>query len=171
MEKYFLDIPVYRIPKDIYYREMGKYIERKMYAGPALHVAQIKEFYTKNPGQKQFIEKQLFLSYGGAWDYNEIIGYIRLYFFGTQIRGEYWGINAKRITRTRKKLFEFKTWKLATEIDLSWETDSLSIYSKILEYIEDCAKKLKGRFIDISNLKEIGQHVDWKSLYEKERNI
>ena len=40
--------------------------------------------------------------FGGAWKYNEIIGYIRLHFLGNQIRGEYWGVKAMCQVRTRR---------------------------------------------------------------------
>jgi len=125
----------------------------------------MEDFYQKEPKQKNAAENRLRKSYGGSWEYNEIIGYIRLYFFGTQIRGEYWGVNSKRIVRTRKKTFEYKTWKLATEIDIHRKPDSSSIFSKIQDYLERCKKELKGRYIDIVNLKAIGSYVDWKSLY------
>lgn len=102
---------------------------------------------------------------------NEIIGYIRLYFFGNQIRGEYWAVNSKRVVKTRKKILEYKTWKLALEIDLHWEPDSSSIFLQILKYLERCQKKLKGRYIDTCNFKAIGSYVNWKSMFEESKNV
>ena len=90
----------------------------------------MEDFYRKEPTQKNAAEDRLRQSYGGAWEYNEIIGYIRLYFFGTQVRGEYWGVNSKRVVRTRKKTLEYKTWKLAPEIDLHREPDSFQYFQK-----------------------------------------
>jgi hypothetical protein len=139
-----------------------------MSSGP-LHQVDYKEFYEKNPDTKSYFKNHLINRYGGAWNFNEIKGYIRLHFLETQIRGEYWGVNAKRIIRTRKKIFEFKDWKLAPEIEIHPESDSMSIYSKILEYLDDCRKELKGRYIDMHNLITIGPYVDWKSLYNQNR--
>jgi uncharacterized protein Usg len=113
-----------------------------MSSGP-LHQVDDKEIYEKNPDIKSYLKNHLINRYGGAWNFNEIKGYIRLHFLETQIRGEYWGVNAKRIIRTRKKIFEFKDWKLAPEIEIHPESDSMSIYSKILEYLDDCRKELK----------------------------
>ena len=48
-----------------------------------------KEFYEKNPNNKIFFEEHLSNYFGGIWEYNEIIGYIKLYSIGNQIRGEY----------------------------------------------------------------------------------
>jgi len=170
-EKYFYDVPVYRLSRERYYKDMDKYIKKHMYSGSPNHIKRMEDFYRKEPTQKLASEDRLRKSYGGAWEYNEIIGYIRLYFFGTQIRGEYWGVNSKRVVRTRKKILEYKAWKLASEIDLHWAPDSSSIFSQILKYLERCQKELKGRYIDTRNFKAIGSYVDWKSLYEESKNV
>ena len=170
-EKYFYDVPVYRLSRERYYQDMDKYINKHMHSGSPSHIKMIEDSYTKEPTQKRALEDRLRKSYGGAWEYNEIIGYIRLYFFVTQIRGEYWGVNSKRVVRTRKKILEHKTWKLASEIDLHWEPDSSSIFSQILKYLERCQNELKGKYIDTCNFKAIGSYVDWKSLYEESKNV
>jgi len=171
MEKYFIEIPVYRIPEKRYYKEMDIYIKRHLHSGWPQQDALMQKTLEESPSFKLSFEKILRDSYGGAWNYNEIIGYIRLYFFGTQIRGEYWGTKAKRKRRTRKKVFEYKTWKLACEIDLCWEIDSLGIFAKVLEYIKACSHELKGRYIDIRPLMVIGPYVDWMTLYNKENRM
>jgi len=150
---------------------MDEYINKNMFPERPTHIRMKEDFFKRNPSQKVAVENRLRKSYGGAWEYNEIIGYIRLYFFGTQIRGEYWAVNAKKIVKTRKKIFEYKTWKLASEIELHWETDSSSIFSQILKYLERCKKELKKRYIDTHNLEAIGPYVDWKSLYEESKNV
>ena len=170
-ENYFYDVPVYRLSRERYYKDMDKYINKNMYSGSPNHIKMTEEFYRKEPSQKLAQEDRLQISYGGAWEYNEIIGYIRLYFFGTQIRGEYWGVNAKKIVRSRKKFFEHKTWKLASEIELHWDPDSSSIFSQILKYLERCKKELKNRYIDTRNLEVVGPYVDWKSLYEESKTV
>ena len=171
IEKYFYDVPVYRLSRERYCKDMDKYIKKHMYSGSPNHIKRMEDFYRKEPTQKLASEDRLRKSYGGSWEYNEIIGYIRLYFFGTQIRGEYWGVNSKRVVRTRKKILEYKTWKLASEIDLHWGPDSSSIFSQILKYLERCHKELKGRYIDTRNFKAIGSYIDWKSLYEESKNV
>ena len=169
--KYFYDVPVYRLSHERYYKDMGEYIKKHMCSGRPSHKKMMEDFYRREPARKREAQDRLRKSYGGTWEYNEIIGYIRLYFLGTQIRGEYWGVNSKRVVRTRKKILECKTWKLASEIDLHQEPDSLSIFSKIMEYLGKCQKELKGRYIDTENLKTIGPYVDWKSLLEDSKNV
>lgn len=170
-EKHFYDLPVYRLSRKRYYKDMDEYIKKNMYSGSPSHLKMMEDFYRKEPTRKREAEDRLRESYGGSWEYNEIIGYIRLYFLGTQIRGEYWGVNSKRIVRTRRKILEYKTWQLASEIDLHREADSFSIFSKIMEYLGRCQKELKGRYIDTGNFKTIGPFVDWKSLYEDSKNV
>jgi hypothetical protein len=114
---YFYDLPVYRLPSSQYYDGMNKYVTD--------HPEMMGEFYRREPDLKITEDIRLRKKYGGRWDYNEIIGFIRLHFLGTQIRGEYCAVNAKRITRTRNKVFEYKTHKLAPEINLHWEPDSI----------------------------------------------
>ena len=161
---YFLDIPVYRVSKDRYYSEMDSFIQNSMYPGPPGHDDELRQFHSRNPDQKTAFHEHLRQRYGGAWNYNEIIGYIELHFLGNQIRGEYWQVKAKRIQRTRHKVFEWRTHKLAPELDVPYEALNPQIYALVREYIADCAKELKGRYIDTSKLEVIGPHVDWQAL-------
>jgi len=166
-EKYFFDIPVYRITKDKYYKERDVYIEKKMYTGPPSHIEIAKKFHENNPEHKQIFDQHLRKTYGGAWDYNEIIGWVQLHFLGSQVRGEYWRVKAKRLVRTRKKVFENLTWKLAPEIDIPHEANNTEILNLINEYISDCKMALKGRHLDTSKLDLIGPYIDWRELINK----
>ena len=170
-KNYFHDVPVYRLSRERYYKDMQNYIKKHMYSGSPNHIKMMEGFHRKEPTQKLALENRLRKSYGGAWEYNEIIGYIRLYFFGNQIRGEYCAVNSKLVVRTRKKILEHKTWKLASEIDLHWEPDSSSIFLQILKYLERCQKELKDRYIDTHNFKAIGSYVNWKSMFEESKNV
>ncbi|MDH3353509.1 MAG: hypothetical protein OEL87_03610 [Nanoarchaeota archaeon] len=164
-EKYFFDIPVYRLAKEEYYKKLDSYVEAKMYQGPPSHVELMKEFHEQHPDQKQLHEQHLRKNYGGAWNYNEIIGWIQLHFLGNQIRGEFWRVKAKRIIRTRKKEFEYITWKLAPEIDIPHEASNTEILNLIKEYLSRCQEELKkGRYIETSRFDVIAPYVDWRSL-------
>ena len=93
MVKIVLDVPVYRLPEAEYYRQ------REAYVNEAVHPGSHAETYMRDHMSDVF---------GGCWSFNEIVGYIRLHFLGGQIRGEYFGVAAKRIVRTRRKRFEYK---------------------------------------------------------------
>ncbi len=103
--------------------------------------------------------------YGGCWQFNEIIGYIKLDFLGSQIRGEYFAVDRKRIVRTRTKTFEYKTWKLAPEIDIEQPYGTGEVLGAIQRYIQACKAELPKRFIDTSNFDKLAPHIDWGTLY------
>jgi hypothetical protein len=98
--------------------------------------------------------------------YNEIVGYIRLHFLGSQVRGEYIGVRKKRIVRTRTKIVEFHTWKPAPEVEISRPTANEGIFGAALEYIALCRKELPRRYIDTELFDLIGKHVNWLGLME-----
>ena len=86
-----------------------------------------------------------FKAYGGAWRYNEIIGYIRIYKLGSQIRSEFWQTNAQKIVKTRKKQFIVKNRKLVPEFKIKDPTSNADIQQAMDLCIEKCRQKLKNR--------------------------
>ena len=165
-EIFFFDVPVYRLEEEEYYRNREKTIERVLYPNDCPLRDELRSIEDADPKSKLNLSGLLEYSYGGAWLYNEIIGYIRLHFLGTQIRGEYYAVDRQRIVRTRKKILVFRTWKLAPEREIPNSAPSDEIYSIVLQYIDDCRKELKRRYIDSSGLERIGPYVNWKALYE-----
>ena len=160
---YFLDLPVYRLRQDQYYDEREQHIIKTVCGAQVSHDAMSEsQLYIFN-------KQQPFLSelYGGVWEFNEIIGFIKLHFLGGQIRGEYFTTKPYRKVRTRKKLFTYSTHKLAPEINLSGNATNAEIYQLILEYIEQCKNELPpSRYIDEKKIKLIGPYVDWNELIE-----
>ena len=102
--------------------------------------------------------------YGGEWEFNEIVGYIKLHILGNQIRGEYFTTTSNRKVRTRKKQYVQATHKLAPEVNLNRDSNNSEIYEKILEYVERCRLELPLRYIDDSHIKTIGPYIDWFQL-------
>lgn len=106
------------------------------------------------------------VNFGGPWQYNEIVGYIRLHFVGSQIRGEYFAPNTSRIVKTRKRVFWLQTHKLAPEVSIPLTATSGQIFDLIKDYVDACKRELPRRYIDASQLMRLGPFVDWKGLYE-----
>lgn len=121
------------------------------------------KFYQNNPDLRKQNECSLAQQFG-IWEYNHIIGYIKLHLLGTQIRGEYYSTR-----KPKKKLFEYRTHKLACELELSTDMNNDEILKCILSYIDSCRKELnkKGskKYIDSSLFEKLGCHVDWKKLF------
>lgn len=165
---YFYDIPVYRLEKEKYYKELEEYKEVPLFGLNENEIKLKKEFYQKYPDRKILFEEHLNNVFGGTWEYNEIIGYIKLYFVGNQIRGEYFQIDKKRIRKTRTKHFKWETDKLVPEISFYKNQTNEEIFMNICKYLNDCKKELKNRYLDLDNFLKIGKYIDWKSLLQTE---
>ena len=160
----FYDIPVYRVSRDRYYADRERFVEETMYP-PGTHQAEMaKDFHSRNPDARVLYADHLQRIYGGCWEFNEIIGYIRLHFLGSQVRGEYFGVSTKRVVRTRKKMLEWKTWKLAPEIDLPHPSSDGEIFQALMRYVLDCKKELKGRYVDTELFERLGPYVRWSDF-------
>ena len=159
---FFFVIPVYRLEEDKYYNQLKADHEK------SIPHTWSEEFQNEHPAIVQGYKSNHHLRYGGSWEFNEIIGYIKLYFMGSQVRGEYWSTLPKRKSRTRKKQFEYKTHKLYVEKTI-WNKTSEGVLSTIEEYLAGCKNELKNRHIDLREFDYIKNHLDWLSLH-RERN-
>lgn len=156
MKKYFFDIPVYRLSEEKY---------------DAQTEAEIQGNYLKNGRGKPPISYNDYFErmsiFHDPWRFNETIGYIRLYFLGHEIRGDYYQHKASRIYKTRRKHIRYKTYKLADEISILNQNDA-QIYESILLYLHKCERELPKRYIDLENFKQIGQYLRWNALIRDE---
>ena len=82
-----------------------------------------------------------------------------------QIRGEYWRNDAKKIVRSRKKVFRFREWKVTYEEEIPPGSSSEDIFGLLMNYLARAQADLKNRYVDTSIFTRIGQYIDWKSLY------
>lgn len=164
--RYFLDLPVYRITEDRYYSDRAACVDRILFPPGASYSEQRRAAEKKNPDSLADIKDHFEKAYGGCWRYNEIIGYIRLHFLGSQVRGEYYGVNGRRIVRTRTRRLEYRTWKLAPEVDISHDATDTDIFAAIMEYVDACRAEVKGRHIDDSQLAALGRYINWRELYQ-----
>ena len=163
---YFLDLPVYRLPEDRYCAERNTSIDAVMTKNPLPETPPNPSMADHLCPADEAMRSHMFDAYGGSWRYNEVIGQVRLYLLGSQLRGEYWRVNRKRIVRTRRKTLKFWDWKLAPETELPSTGTNSEIYESILHQVEGCRRELKPRFLDSSQLTTIGPYIDWRALFE-----
>lgn len=158
MNKYFVELPVYRLSENEYFLEQE-----------SCHKKYFEESFTKNKQVKSTISFEDYFEkarrFDDIWRYNEIVGYIVLYISGHQIRGEYYQHNVTNIKKTKKKHFVYKTHKLVTEINILKMSDE-EIYTSIINYIDRCEKELKNRYIDSDTFRQIGKYIRWNSLMQ-----
>ena len=164
-ERYFFEIPVYICEEDAYCREREKakqkFLENLYVKCNGISREQAPDIY---PNAEYFFE----YDYGGAWRYNQVIGWIRLYVLDWQIRGEIWFVKATRIRRNMRKKRYYWFGK-AFELWFYDQDSSAEIYEEIYHTLEQLRDELpfKKRYIDIEASYNIGQHVDWHGLIRK----
>jgi hypothetical protein len=148
----FLDIPVYRLPRDEYYRQRDTFVEKALHPGVS----------------GTFFEQHLIDVFGGCWEFNEIIGYIRLHFLGGQVRGEYFAVNRKRIVRTRHKQLEYVSHKLAPEVEIEMPVTDQTVEAAVRQYLQDCQRELPRRYVDIEGFTVLAPYIRWHDLWATE---
>jgi hypothetical protein len=167
----FFDIPVYRLAKENYDSQRASFVQRELSGGGYY----VREMYRHDPNEKERWQLHFEENFGGDWLFNEIIGFIRLFFYGTQIRGEYWQVKAKgqqwggkskRIVKTRTKIFGLQDLKVTCEEEIPPGTSNHGIFQLVLKYLAHAQneRNLKRRYIDASLLEYIGPHIDWNAL-------
>jgi len=80
-----MDIPVYRLKEHRYTAQMHAFIDKVMTDHPLPTTPASPSTSDNLSSTDVAMRDHLFESYGGAWRYNEIIGYLRLYFLGTRL--------------------------------------------------------------------------------------
>jgi hypothetical protein len=119
----------------------------------------------KNPeiyhAAEQYFDREIW----SPWYFNQIIGWLRLYVFGTSIKGEYYFIDAKRISKFVKyKRFLYRD--KAFELNLSNSESSTDIYESIRDRIKrlNSEKPFKGRYIDLEKFGNVGPYLNWRAI-------
>ena len=104
-------------------------------------------------------------NFGGEWEYNEIIGFLKFYVSGnTQIRVEYKDTNKKRKNKTRNKQFVLNTDSFSTRSFYRSSTNQ-DLIDLIKDCIDDCKKRLKkNRYIDTKFIDTTINNTDWRSI-------
>lgn len=153
----FFDIPVYRLSQEQYDVEFARY-EARLDAMPG-RIA----YDDMDEQQAQRARRQE--SFGGVWIFNEVVGYVRPYFLGSQVRAHLFMAGDKRYVRTRKKQFSYRTHKAVCEMDLPKNPTSDGIYRTVLEYLAVVRKELAPRYLDTSAFEQAGPYVDWVRLW------
>jgi hypothetical protein len=159
---YFHDLPVYRLPEAPYSvwlsRQVAHLLAQTFLGVPAPTPVCVK-------GTKRVIEKQCNEKYG-SWQFNEIVGYIRLRFVGQQVWGEYYGSSNRMPKRSRNKVFTYKLNKLPAEKDIPVGATNSQIFRAVKQYVNDCAVELPKLYLDDEWLDRVGPMMDWNAVMQ-----
>ena len=146
---YLFELPVYRLEEKKYYSAMKKHIDK-------FNAAQ------QFPMDVRVLRKQ----YGGDWQYNEIVGFLKFFQYGAnQIRCEYWETDSSRKVKTRKKLFVKKSDSFCREPYSKGDRNAnLALTMKsAVEHCENILKK-KNWYVDKSLFSNTVDHVSWRDV-------
>lgn len=170
MESYFLDIPIYRCSVEKYFIELDQ-LKSKIDSSLESQKKTLPDYDYEDLANRLFQLKVY------PYEYNEIIGWIKLYVLGTQLRGEYFfEVSSshphsikKRINKgVRKKRFEL--FGKAFELSIRKEMNSEDVFTLLCERLERLNRNeipFLNRHLDLSNLYAIGPHLNWLNLMEK----
>ena len=164
--RYFFDLPVYRLTAARYYAERDRFVEKMMYPADRAWSRQLRKLHALQPAVGAAFKGDLQNIYGGGWEYNEIIGWLRLHFIGALLRAEYFAVPG-RPTRTRTKTFDYVTEALVPATKIPARAGSGAIRNLIDRHLDACQRALRGRHLDRANLDAIARHVDWRALVNR----
>ena len=165
MKHHLFEIHVYRLTEEAYSKKQNEYVIKQVgdYDSEKLLFQSVKPEGGEEARRKINEASYWFGEFGGGWRYNEIIGYIRVYKYGSQVRAEYWQNDVKRIVKTRKKKFVTKNRKLVPEISIK----NGDIGEAIELCVNECKNKLKNRYLDLGTYDLVLRHVNWKSVLNR----
>jgi len=161
-DQYIFDIPIYRKTKDDFNNEIktslgsrvGWIISHDLDRRPLKN-----ETYDR-------LKDSVIRESGGPWQFNQIIGWLRLFVEGNTIGGHFWWIDAKRLNRK----IRYKRLYLTTPSDVlqAWfpKESSTEIFDKLLNDLTTMAKepKYKKHYFDLDVFRRIGPFIDWRDL-------
>ena len=159
IQHFFLDLPVYRLSEKEFFAEGDRLTKH--------HIQSVWKGFSDEENQvgKVGFDQHHYRLYGDC-QFNEIVGHIKLFFYGTQIRGEYYSSEKKRCVLGRRRVFKRISAKMSYEENLKEPFTSESIFAAIQVYLDRCEAELhKGRLIDRSALVKLGSHIDWAELF------
>ena len=165
-DKYIFEIAIYSCGPDNFFKNRDKklqeHIDWLIKTSGGITPDQAPEIFRET--ERHFVKKH------GGWRYTQAIGWIRIYIFGWDVRGEYWFVNAKRINlEMNKKKFGWKG--KAFELSFSpGSISSLEIYQAISIRLEKLKSErpFKGRYIDMEAFHSVGPFINWRKILNLE---
>jgi hypothetical protein len=161
---YVFDIPIYIRPNSRYDDDLRdattRYIAKVF---PSVLNPQLEL-----PHQCQFLENSFRKQFGGPWQFNQVVGWLRLYIEGSVIGGHLWWVDGKRLQTRMRKTFQLITYSNILPTWFRPEDESSKIYSDTLSAIEHLSRrrKYRGRYFDLDPFRRLGPFVDWRALMD-----
>jgi len=160
LEQYLFEIPIYRIYSEQFSETFDSDLE--------------KHFNLLWPGRgrdeasnnlQQSVEESFWKNYGMPWRYNQTVGWLRIYRLGSQIRGELWFTNAKKLVRRPIHRTVFNKGK-AFELHTTSRDNSDQIRISLRKEILESVRRLRGSklVVDLECFDNASVLINWHSL-------
>lgn len=165
-DQHFFELPIYLESESAYYRRLNEQVEQS-----AQHSWQRTNDPRKDLDWHRRIARSRYhlalQRYGGAWTYNQIVGFLGIYPLGDQLRGATWYSERKLVRRTTGRR-EIGLDAKAFELTVPPQQQSAEIFSALLQEVCELRKHkpYKGRHLDIRALELGGPFLDWRRLMD-----
>ncbi len=153
-------IPIYRTTKEKFNIEIESDISRIV---DPFHYKQCFGDDWESRFEKVKNDRKNSINY--LWEFNEITGYIGIFSFFKQIRGEKYHIFSPRSNKNTKN--KIKWIGKLFELNLNGSDSNEIIFTQLYDELKmQCSSDntLKGRYVDLRLLEKTGNYIDWKSL-------
>lgn len=163
-DQYIFDIPIYRKTEDDFNAEINILVAKRI------------EWIMSHDEERRPLAQEVhdrvlhseIQKAGGPWQFNQIVGWFRLFAEGCTIGCHPWWVDAKRLSRKmQNKRMYLKTYSDILHARFS-EESSTEIYIKLIERLIILAKepKYKNRYVDLNVFYRIGPYIDWRAILE-----
>lgn len=160
-QKYLFEILLYWKTEEKYHQDYQK--KRDKFFSQSFDLLDPKKKKNDIPPQVSYT---YYKSYGGPWNYNQIVGAVKIYLLGNQLQGELWVSKKKRFQRVMKNKLIFSDgnfFRMGLWDDMTNEDINKEIKSRIIEGI-NYDKRLIPDFECFDN---ICTYIDWRKLIDK----
>jgi hypothetical protein len=130
---------------------------------------QMRELGGRSPGDHGDWEVALtdlyWRSYVAPWRYNQLVGFVRLFILGTQVRGDLCMVNARRYGRNLAR----KQFAMTGKAFESWTTaadSNTAIFERIESELEAVFTTPRNRTLrmDLEAFRQIAAHLDFRGM-------
>ena len=161
---YIFDIPIYLRPESRYYTDLETATTRflrKMFPS-------VESPRERFPRQCESIATDFHKTFGGPWDFNQVVGWLRLYVERSAVGGHLWWVDAKRLQTRMRKTFYLVSPSNVLATWIKPEDQSGKIFAETLAQIESLSRQrsYNGRFFDLTAFRNLGPFVDWRGLLD-----
>ena len=166
---YFFEIPIYRVSRKQYGREVE--IEKEKLLVP---IRDLWNRLSSKPVEEseayQYVKNNFDREHGThLWRYNQVVGWLRLFTSDyCHIRADFYWVKERMTKNLKKKGFRYCYEIKTFQLDIPPTMTSHDIYLLLKQQIEELMRKEPFRrySLDLEMFQNIGPHVDWRSLLD-----